>query len=121
MDKRPSNEYQQMLVEFDVGLFSLNRGHKTHNFPGKLLGYMRYSKPILGSVNIDNDLETVLTDAGAGFVTVNGDDHVFTENAIKLLESLNLRHKMGKNAYKLLNDKFSVKIAAHKVTQLCDN
>ena len=113
------HEYQKMLAEFDVGLFSLHRCHKTHNFPGKLLGYMKYSMPILGSVNRGNDLEIILADAEAGFVTINGDDRVFTENAIKLIESAALRRKIGENAYKLLNDNFSVKIAASKVTALC--
>ena len=64
------HEYNQMLMEFDIGLFSLDKDHKTHNFPGKLLGYMKYSKPILGSVNQNNDLEDVLMDARAGFVTI---------------------------------------------------
>lgn len=32
--------YSQMLTCFDVGLFSLHRDHQTHNFPGKLIGYM---------------------------------------------------------------------------------
>ena len=45
------DEYFQMLSEFDVGLFNLHPNHLTHNFPGKLLGYMEYSKPILGCVN----------------------------------------------------------------------
>ena len=109
-------EYNQMLMEFDVGLFSLDKNHKTHNFPGKLLGYMKYSKPILGSVNQNNDLENVLMDSRAGFVTINGDDSAFTKNAIKLLESSDIRREMGENAFKLLNDLFSVQAAASKIT-----
>ena len=45
-----------MLASFDIGLFSLHRNHKTHNFPGKILSYMSFSKPILGSCNVGNDL-----------------------------------------------------------------
>ncbi len=111
------DEYEQMLAEFDIGLFSLHRDHKTHNFPGKLLGYMKQSMPILGSVNMDNDLETVLTEAKAGFVTVNGNDADLTKNAILLIESEKLRIQMGNNAYKLLGEKFSVKTAVDKILQ----
>ena len=115
------HEYNRMLMEFDVGLFTLHKDHKTHNFPGKLLGYMKYSKPILGSVNKDNDLESVLMDSHAGFVSINGDDVAFTNNAIKLLESSIIREKMGENAFTLLNDVFSVKAAACKITRSCHN
>lgn len=43
------DEFKLMLAEFDIGLFSLHKDHVTHNFPGKLLGYMVQQKPILGS------------------------------------------------------------------------
>lgn len=109
--------YEQLLNEFDVGLFSLHRAHQTHNFPGKLLGYMRYSMPIVGSVNQNNDLQMILTEANAGFVTINGEDEELAENAIKLLKSETLRIEMGKNAQKLLRDTFSVEFAAKSI---CD-
>ena len=105
-----------MLAEFDIGLFSLHKDHVTHNFPGKLLGYMKHSMPILGSVNRGNDLEHVIAEAEAGFVTVNGNDVDFTKNAIRLIDSVQLRKHMGSNACKLLGEKFSVKTAASKIS-----
>ena len=108
-------EYEQMLSEFDVGLFSLHRDHKTHNFPGKLLGYMKQSLPILGSVNQGNDLEAVITEANAGFVCVNGDDVRLLKNALLLIHSAELRAQMGRNAFQLLSDQFSVTTAAQKI------
>jgi glycosyltransferase involved in cell wall biosynthesis len=108
-------EYEQMLSAFDVGLFSLHRDHKTHNFPGKLLGYMKQSLPILGSVNRGNDLEAVITVAGAGFVSVNGDDETLLAHALQLIYSAELRAQMGHNAYQLLKDQFSVSAAVQKI------
>ena len=108
-------EYEQMLSEFDVGLFSLHKDHKTHNFPGKLLGYMKQSLPILGSINQGNDLEAVITEAKAGFVSVNGDDEGLLKNALQLIHSAELRTQMGRNAFQLLNDQFSVMTAAQKI------
>ncbi|MDF1876647.1 glycosyltransferase family 4 protein [Sulfurimonas sp. SAG-AH-194-L11] len=100
-------EFKQMLSEFDIGLFTLNKNHITHNFPGKLLGYMVQEMPILGSVNPDNDLKNVLEKYDAGLVTVNGEDQLFYENAKKLLDE-KFRLQMGKNAKNLLIEKFSV-------------
>lgn len=106
------SEYERMLSEFDVGLFSLHAGHSAHNFPGKLLGYMANKKPILGSINLGNDLEHVICGANAGFISTNGDDEVLLANARQLLDSSELRTCMGKNGKLLLNDTFSVSAAA---------
>jgi glycosyltransferase involved in cell wall biosynthesis len=114
-------EYNKILMEFDVGLFSLHKGHRTHNFPGKLLGYMKSSKPILGSVNKGNDVIDVISNANAGLISINGDDEVFTKNAIKLLKSHEIRKEKGGSAYILLNDVFSVKSAASKILGMCHN
>ena len=107
-------EFKQMLTEFDVGLFTLNKNHITHNFPGKLLGYMREEMPILGSVNPNNDLKNILEEFDAGLITINGEDQLFYENAKKLLDE-GFRLKMGKNAKKLLIEKFSVENAVEKI------
>ncbi len=109
------NEFKKMLAEFDVGLFSLNRKHTTHNFPGKTLGYMVQGKPILGSINPKNDLQDIIEEAKAGLVTINGDDADLLNNALKLLHNTGLREKMGANAKQLLLDVFSVQAAASKI------
>jgi glycosyltransferase involved in cell wall biosynthesis len=108
-------EFKLMLAEFDVGLFSLHHDHSTHNFPGKLLGYMVQEKPILGSINPDNDLKDIVEEYKAGLITVNGDDAGLFRNALTLLHDINLRKTMGINAKQLLADVFSVQAAAHQI------
>ncbi len=114
------NEFKQLLAEFDIGLFTLHKNHKTHNFPGKLLGYMVQEMPMLGSINQGNDLKDIVGDAGAGFITINGDDNAFLVNALKLLHDDKLREKMGHNAKKLLEDTFSVKSATQQILKTLD-
>ena len=109
------DEFKAMLVEFDVGLFTLHRGHTTHSFPGKLLSYMVAQMPILGSINQNNDLKTVVEGANAGLITVNGDDQGLLANALMLFEDDELRKQMGKNAKQLLHATFSVKSAADHI------
>lgn len=108
-------EYLGMLSEFDVGLISLNRDLKTQNFPGKMLGYMFHSMPILASINPQNDLKDVLEKNKAGLVSINGDDASFFSNALSLLKNAQLRSQMGNNARKLLVEKFSVEQAAKQI------
>lgn len=108
-------EFRTVLQEIDVGLFSLSADHTAHNFPGKLLGYMVETIPILGSVNEGNDLLDVLINHEAGFVSVNGDDQTLFNNAKRLLEDSELRRKVGLNAYSLLKEEFSVQSAAETI------
>ncbi len=102
------DEYFQMLSEFDIGLFNLHPHHLTHNFPGKLLGYMEYSKPILGCVNKGNDLKEIINEAKAGFIFENTDKEELYMAAQQLLQSKELRERMGNNSFNLLNQRFNV-------------
>lgn len=107
--------YKEILAEIDIGLFSLHRDHTTHNFPGKLLGYMVQEKPILGSINAGNDLQDIIAAAGAGLVSLNGDDETFLANALKLLSDQTFRHETGKCGKQLLQKSFSVGSAARQI------
>lgn len=111
----PQDEYVKFVAGVDIGLFSLSSAHSAHNFPGKLLGYMVESLPILGSVNNGNDVVEVINKAGAGFVSINGDDDILLRNALELINNEALRDKFGNNAFALVNEMFSVESAADDI------
>ena len=100
--------FKQILAEVDVGLFSLSAKHSAHNFPGKLLGYMVESLPILGSVNYGNDLKDIVNNSNAGFIHLNGEDDKLLESAKNLYHDFLFRNEIGRNSYKLLKEQFSV-------------
>ncbi|WP_446642865.1 glycosyltransferase family 4 protein [Vibrio sp. PNB22_4_2] len=108
-------EFKEILAQVDVGLFSLSAKHTAHNFPGKLLGYMVQSLPILGSVNQGNDLMELVNESGAGFITMNGDDEQFLANALQLQQSVELRREMGAAGYRLLENEFAVSSIASTI------
>ena len=110
-------EYLSMLSEFDVGILSLDRRLKTHNVPGKLLGYMYWGMPILASINSGNDLFEILEREQAGLCFLNGDDDGFCAAALRLANDPELRAGMGRNSRKLLERLFSVESAARQVTR----
>lgn len=109
------DEFKHILAEVDIGLFSLSARHTAHNFPGKLLGYMVESLPILGSVNAGNDLFDIVNSHSAGFIHINGEDIKLLESAEKLYFDESLRREVGENAKQLLIDQFSVHSAAHHI------
>ena len=109
------SEYLSMLSEFDVGLISLDRGLRTQNFPGKMLGYMYHSMPILASVNPGNDIKDILEGQQAGLVCINGEDALFAAHAVRLVLDKDYRRQLGKNARTLLEGVFSVSKAAGQI------
>lgn len=111
----PQNEFKSILGEVDIGLFSLSSHHTAHNFPGKLLGYMLHSLPILGSVNIGNDLLDIVNSHRAGYIHINGEDDELLLSAEKLYRDKSLRITLGDNAYTLLEEQFSVASAAQSI------
>lgn len=108
-------EYLAMLSEFDVGLISLAPNLKTQNFPGKMLGYMYQAMPILASINPGNDLKEILEAHEAGWVSLNGNDDLLYEHALRLSEDPALRRKIGQNGRRLLESTFSVSRAADQI------
>ncbi|MCX5847532.1 MAG: glycosyltransferase family 4 protein [Deltaproteobacteria bacterium] len=108
-------EYLSMLSEFDVGLISLDCGLRTQNFPGKMLGYMYHSMPILASVNPGNDLKEILEGQQSGLVCMNGEDDLFAAYARRLVRDENYRRQLGKNSRTLLENSFSVSRAAGQI------
>jgi glycosyltransferase involved in cell wall biosynthesis len=112
------SEYLSMVSEFDLGLISLDARLASHNYPGKLLSYLYWGKPVLASVNRGNDLLELLHDSGAGYCSVNGDDENLVSAALRLADDSRLRVKMGSNARRLLEKSFSVE---HAVNQIFDH
>ena len=108
-------EYRSILKEIDVGIFSLSANHKSHNFPGKILGYLEAQIPIIGSVNKGNDLIHVINSAGTGKVMINGNDNEFYSEAYKIFKSESLRNKMSNNSKHLLENMFSVDAAVNAI------
>jgi len=111
----PQKEFESILADSDIGLFSLSRKHSAHNFPGKILAYLRAGKPVLGSVNAGNDLLHVINDSNSGFVFLNGQDHLLEKAAKRLIESAQLRKNIGSNGTALLQQEFSVENAARVI------
>ena len=108
--------YLSLLSEADVGVVSLARNLTTHNVPGKALPYMYFSLPILASLNPGNDLLADLNASEAGFSVETGDHDGLVAAARKLAGDESMRQRMGANARRLLEARFSAAAAAHQIT-----
>ena len=107
-------EFQKIVAASDVGLISLNRDFRTQNIPGKIMSYIKSKKPMLASINEDNDMFDIVHNK-SGYVVLNGDNTTFIKYAIKLAGDKDLRGRMGKNGHDLLHEIFSVESASAKI------
>jgi len=108
-------EYMECLVEFDVGLISLDSRLKSNNFTGKLLGYILCAKPVLASVRAGHDLIQVLREYNAGIGCANGMDSELRAAAVQLASDSEMRLRMGANARDLGDRIFSVEVIAKQI------
>jgi glycosyltransferase involved in cell wall biosynthesis len=108
-------KYLSILSEVDVGIISLDKNFKTSNFPGKMLGYMEFSLPMLISLNKGNDLKDLIEKSNSGYVSYNGDDESLKTNALEFIKNPNLINRLGVNSRALLEQKFTSKKAVDKI------
>jgi glycosyltransferase involved in cell wall biosynthesis len=111
----PEEQYMAMLSEADVGLISLDGRLRTHNVPGKMLGYMKCGKPVLATISSGNDLFEILAKNQAGFCLLNGDDDGLWAAALRLANDRELRISMGKNSYRMMERLFSVDATVQQI------
>jgi glycosyltransferase involved in cell wall biosynthesis len=114
-------EYLSLLSEVDVGIVSLERGLKTQNFPGKMLGYMYSALPMLASLNSGNDLGELIDRCQVGLWSINGEDDRLLGHARTMLRDVDLRKRLGANSRRLLAAEFSAKAAVDQIRRSASN
>jgi len=111
----PQNQIFDLYSECHVGLISLDCNHKSHNIPGKFLGYLQSGLPVLAKVNAGNDISKLIRDEQVGQVCENDDIEQLKKCADSILENLAIDEKLSERCKKLFSKKYSVKIAAKRI------
>ena len=109
-------KYLSLMSKADIGLVSLSNKMFSHNYPLKMIGYMQLSKPILASVNDNNEIISIIQENNIGFVSIAKDKDSFNNNLSTLLSNESIRKVQGRNALKLFNEKFTVMVATKQIT-----
>lgn len=110
-------QYLGLVSECDVGLLTLDRRLRIQNIPGKLMAYLSCSKPVLANVNAGNDLEGILAESGAGYCCTGSREDSLRQYALLLADDVALRRKLGRQARKLLEERFSAQHAVEQILQ----
>jgi glycosyltransferase involved in cell wall biosynthesis len=111
----PRDQFDAAVLECDVGMISLSPKFQTHNIPGKLLAYLKSSKPVLASLNENNDLIDMINDGQFGCYSVGHDKETFLSNVRLLADDAKLRNQQGDNGKKFLERYFDVTNASQQI------
>ena len=109
MHQLPKDDYEQLCDTADVGLLFLDGRYSIPNFPSRLLSYCESSIPILSCTDANTDVGDIIKKYGCGIKTLHGNENAFISAVNKLANDSELRKKMGKNAFKLLEEKYTTK------------
>jgi len=86
-----------------------------------MMGYIQLSKPILASVNKDNEIISIIKENDIGLVSISGDGVSFNKNLLQMIEDKEKIKIQGKNALELFKNRFTVTIAVKKILKQFDN
>ncbi len=113
MQRLPKEDYDHMIAACDVGLIFLDYRFSIPNFPSRLLVYMQAKLPVLACTDTVTDIGKVIVEGKMGWLGASNNAAKF-DFLIKQISQLDLK-PFGENAFKLLNDEYSVEKAAKQV------
>lgn len=111
-------EYPVLVKEMDAGLICLSMQNKTPVIPGKLLGFMAASLPIIAFVHKESDIHSLINEAKSGYSAFSDD----TFRAAKLIRTMvnnkEALTRMGVNGYNYVKQYFSKTACINKIERL---
>ena len=114
-DEIPSSQIFDLYSKCFCGLIVLDKKHKTHNIPGKLLSYLRSGLPVFAIVNEKNDLIKLVNKNQVGFATDNFDMKKAHINFTNLLNNIQKDDQIKNRCKKLANTLFSTSIIVEEI------
>lgn len=106
MKRLPKDDYDTMVAACDVGMIFLDHRFTIPNFPSRLLSYMQAKIPVLACTDPNTDIGKVITEGGFGWWCESNSIQNFTK-IVDCICSADLK-ALGDNAYRVLNEKYSV-------------
>lgn len=111
-------EYPNLVSEVDVGVVCLSDANKTPFVPGKFLGYLAASKPVLAFLNKESDGFALIEKADCGYAVCSGDLEKAVETIRKMRVEKNQLKRLGENGYRYAWNNFSLAVSLDKIEKI---
>ena len=115
---QPNKELGNVLTACHLALISLRDGLTGMAVPSKIYGIMAAGVPSIAIVPEDSEIAMILKEEDCGLVVEPGDINGLKNAIIRLKEDEKLRIKMGINARKAFENKYTVRIIAQQYKKL---
>ena len=102
------NEYNLLLQQCHVGLIFLHRDFTIPNYPSRILPYMLNKMPVICATDKNTDVGSDAEKNEYGFWCQSGDLEKFREYVDLLSKDVELRRRLGNNAFEHLKTEFNV-------------
>ena len=111
-------DYPYLVKDSDVGLVCLSGNNKTSFVPGKILGYMAVSKPIVAFLNKESDGFEVIKKANCGYASISDNLEEAVDIVHKMRNKKGELEQLGKNGFKYALDNLTTDVIFKKIEEL---
>lgn len=111
LDELQRSEYENIVKESDIGLIFLNRNFTIPNYPSRILSYFEAGLPIIAATDVHTDYNFLIDESKSGYWVEAGNIKDFKGKMNQLIESKELRMKMGKSGRLYLEKNLNTKIS----------
>lgn len=118
LSMQPRNIYPHILNASHVCLVTLKKEVKTPVIPSKLLGIMAAGRPVVASLDPNNEATKIIQTAKCGFCVDPENPKELSRAILKLCRNPALRDKLGKNGRCCVEKRFSRVICIRKYQSL---
>lgn len=110
-------EYRQLLREINVGLVCLSSKNMTPVVPGKLLGYMAASVPVLALLNKESDGHEVVRASNCGYSEISDCPEKAAALMVKMYKERDRLKEVGENGFRYAVAHFSKEVCVDQLEQ----
>ncbi|OGW76380.1 MAG: hypothetical protein A3J72_04840 [Nitrospirae bacterium RIFCSPHIGHO2_02_FULL_40_19] len=100
------DEYPELVKDADVGLVCLSSMNKTPVVPGKILGYMAASIPVVAFLNKESDGHQIIKNADCGYSEISDSVEKVVATIKKIYNEPNRLKEYGKNGFSYVKENF---------------
>lgn len=111
----PKDEYDELVLNVDIGLVLLDNRFTIPNFPSRILSYMEAKVPVLLSTDVNTDIGSIAVKNNFGLWCESGNLNLFNENLSELTQSKQYRTTLGLNGYEYLKKNYLVENSFKKI------
>jgi putative colanic acid biosynthesis glycosyltransferase WcaI len=109
---QPMELYSEVLGASDILLAMIGREAAGFSVPSKILSYLAAGRPVVASIDAENDAAATIREAQAGIVVDPGADDAFYDAALRLVSDPEQRRRLGRNARLFAESRFDVEAKA---------